>query len=871
MEISEYKYGDPFKFKSLKTFSSDEWMADDTKKYRRVFDRNEISYLRWELRFYNKLFDEEDWETDVEIRVFYIDRDEYKNVCNLKESLNIKKEENEIIHYKNWGTDELGAFWVPGAYEVEAYVNNKKIGEENFFIQDNGIVTNKKNPYFRVVSLKLFSGDENAWENENHRYLRVFNKEKTKFVWVELSIKNKLNTAWKYELFLNFYDEAGNTKAKITRFYDIEAGTKGKIFSHKNAWGNNDVGSWKEGKYRLEVVFMDTLVASLTFKIGNKNIEGVYELNGVNQDAEPTEPTNIEEKDLSLEELMQNVNELVGLENIKNQIKEHVSYIEFLKLRKERGFNDNEQISLHSVLTGNPGTGKTTVVKLLGKIYQKMGLLSKGHIHEVDRADLVGEFIGQTAPRVHKAIDKARGGILFIDEAYSLARSQEDNKDYGREVIEILIKEMSDGEGDIAIMVAGYPNEMKTFMDINPGLKSRFNYNFVFNDYTPDELMAISELAAKKRSVTLAENSKQLIYKILLDAYRDRDKSFGNARYAYSLIDEAKVNLGLRLVKMDNVRDLPTQELSLITEEDIKNIKSLKENNINVSIPIDEDLLKAALNELNKLIGIENIKNEISDTVKLVRYYKETGKDALNQVAKHTVFIGNPGTGKTTVARIISKIYKALGLLERGHLVETSREDLIAGYVGQTALKTKQKIEEAIGGVLFIDEAYSLNDDNNGYGREAIEVILKTMEDRRGDFVIIVSGYPDKMKEFLNSNPGLKSRFDRTLQFYDYKAEVLEKIAISMFKDNELVMTNDTSDFLQSYFNEYYNNKDKNFGNARFVRKIVEKAVKNQNLRMASIESELRTNEIMSQVALEDLLFIKDLNNELPQRRKLGF
>ncbi|NJO89207.1 MAG: AAA family ATPase [Chloroflexia bacterium] len=246
---------------------------------------------------------------------------------------------------------------------------------------------------------------------------------------------------------------------------------------------------------------------------------------------------------------MLNLDELIGLEHVKKQIKEHIDYIEFLKLRKEKGLQDNERISLHSVFTGNPGTGKTTVVKLLGKIYQKMGLLSKGHVHEVDRSDLVGEFIGQTAPKVRENIEKARGGILFIDEAYALVRSKEDSKDYGREVIEVLIKEMSDGPGDIAIMAAGYPKEMQLFTDFNPGLKSRFKYYFHFEDYTPDELIAIADYAAEKRLVKVNPDAKEYINKLLINAYRDRDHTFGNARYAYAIIDEAKMNLGLRLIK----------------------------------------------------------------------------------------------------------------------------------------------------------------------------------------------------------------------------------------------------------------------------------------------------------------------------------
>lgn len=177
---------------------------------------------------------------------------------------------------------------------------------------------------------------------------------------------------------------------------------------------------------------------------------------------------------------------------MKKEVKNHIDYLNFLKLRQERGFQDSERINLHSVFTGNPGTGKTTVVKLLGQIYKSMGLLSKGHVKEVDRSQLIGEYIGQTAPKVKKAIEEAKGGILFIDEAYSLAREADDSKDFGKEAIEVLIKEMSDGSKDLAIMVAGYPHEMEVFLKSNPGMRSRFANYFHFEDYLPDELHSIA-------------------------------------------------------------------------------------------------------------------------------------------------------------------------------------------------------------------------------------------------------------------------------------------------------------------------------------------------------------------------------------------
>jgi len=207
--------------------------------------------------------------------------------------------------------------------------------------------------------------------------------------------------------------------------------------------------------------------------------------------------------------------------------------------------------------------------------------------------------------------------------------------------------------------------------------------------------------------------------------------------------------MGLRIVSNPNFKKLTKKEISTITKEDVQKLVKSKSESL-VEMDIDENLLTESLEKLNSLVGLDYVKNNVTELVKLVRYYREIGKDVLNSFSMHAIFTGNPGTGKTTIARILGKIYKALGLLERGHVIETDREGLIAGYIGQTAIKTKEMIDKAKGGVLFIDEAYGLTDNNqNSYGPEAIEVILKNMEDKRGQFAVIAAGYPDNMHKFL--------------------------------------------------------------------------------------------------------------------------
>ncbi|MBJ8325256.1 AAA family ATPase [Streptococcus pacificus] len=266
-----------------------------------------------------------------------------------------------------------------------------------------------------------------------------------------------------------------------------------------------------------------------------------------------------------------------------------------------------------------------------------------------------------------------------------------------------------------------------------------------------------------------------------------------------------------------------------------------------------EETIEELLENLNQLIGLSEVKQEVNTLVNLLKIKKireERGFKTAN-ISKHLVFLGNPGTGKTTIARLISKIYKQLGILDKGQLVEVDRAGLVAGYVGQTALKTKEKIDEAMGGILFIDEAYTLIKGGSDFGQEAIDTILKAMEDNRENFVVIVAGYPEPMAEFLESNPGLKSRFNKTISFEDYNEEELFEIFELFCRSNDMRLANNAIESFKEYLKQLNENKPKNFANGRTMRNLFERAVSNQANRLAQLV-EITDNEL-NEMTIEDL------------------
>ena len=527
----------------------------------------------------------------------------------------------------------------------------------------------------------------------------------------------------------------------------------------------------------------------------------------------------------SVEEVLAELDSLVGLEEVKSEVRKIVNLAKVNEARRAQGLKV-PPMTYHMVFTGNPGTGKTTVARIVARAFRALGIAKKGQLVETDRSGLVGRYEGETAVKTNAKIDEAIGGILFVDEAYQLVSGE--NDDYGKEAIATLLKRMEDDRDRLIVIAAGYTDEMRDFLDANSGLRSRFPRMIEFADYTAPELAAIFRSMAKKNEFALAPDLDAGLDAAIAKLTAKRDRTFGNARFVRQLFEDATARQATRLAESG---ELDAEALKTLALADL----SAVERKEDIRAPKIEDVLA----ELDSLVGLQPVKDEVRRLVATVRANKlraEKGLENNVTMSYNFVFTGNPGTGKTTVARILGKAFRALGVLERANFVETDRSGLVAKYEGQTAAKTNKLIDSAAGGILFIDEAYQLNQgENDQYGAEAVATLRKRMEDARGSMVVIIAGYKEEMKRFMAINSGLESRFNRTVEFPDYSAKELAEVYRSMAKKAKYRLSDDTERWLLPYISMLTEKRDKNFGNARWARNLFEKSVERQSLRVTEL------------------------------------
>ncbi|MFE5923239.1 right-handed parallel beta-helix repeat-containing protein [Streptomyces sp. NPDC056468] len=523
---------------------------------------------------------------------------------------------------------------------------------------------------------------------------------------------------------------------------------------------------------------------------------------------------------------------LIGLDNVKHQVSTLVNLNQLAERRRRLGM-PVPSMSRHLIFAGPPGTGKTTVARLYGSILADLGVLRSGHLVEVARADLVAQIIGGTAIKTTEAFNSALGGVLFIDEAYTLTPEGASGNDFGREAVDTLLKLMEDHRDDVVVVAAGYSEQMESFLSANPGLASRFTRTIEFGNYAVEELVTITESMCLNHQFELGPLTREAL--AVRFEQMTRDASFGNGRAARAVFEDMVDRQAFRLASM---RDPGENDLTLLLPQDVGDTEAAAVDGSPRNVDGTDDS-PDPMAELEAMVGLGAVKREVTDLVSLLANARQRIAAGLPspRISNHLVFTGPPGTGKTTVARLYSKLLHSLGILPRATLVEVARADLVGQYIGHTAQRTKEVFTSALGGVLFIDEAYTLTPEgsSNDFGREAVDTLLKLMEDHRDEVVVIVAGYTEEMEGFLASNPGLSSRFSKYVQFEDYTTDELVTIVTLHAAASGYECSADTLASLRAYVEAIP--RDRSFGNARLARQLLETMMTSQARRLGGVQS----------------------------------
>lgn len=531
----------------------------------------------------------------------------------------------------------------------------------------------------------------------------------------------------------------------------------------------------------------------------------------------------------------------IGMNPLKEKIK---SIISLVQANKIRNINDMSEppVSLHMIFKGSPGTGKTSAAREIANIMKNLEHLEKGHLVETTPDDM-------RRNGAEAIISKAIGGVLFIDEAYSFF--EKEWEEYSP-AIAVLLKKMEDSRNNMIVIMAGYTNEINHLVQTNPGIASRFPIHIDFPDYTTDEMVQIFQKLCTDNQYTI-DNKALTSIKHILQTSQDFNSphSFGNGRGVRNLFEKTIFNQSLRIVseKLSSPEDI-----AAITEDDV--LLGQK-----VTIDTSPKNIEDMMTPLNELIGLDNIKTDIHDLIHLIHAQKirQSAKLPITDIALHSLFMGPPGTGKTSVARILGRILKDIGFLKKGHVVEVDKEKLTGRYIGWSAKIAAEKFKEAEGGILFIDEAYNLtgshNEKSNSFAEESLNTILKLMEDNRNKVMVICAGYEKEMKQFLKSNSGLESRFPRHLTFKSYKTDEMVSIFKKLCDDNQYKPTPAALKKLGDHLSTMQEDAINKAGNGRYIRNIFEKTMISQSRRITLGTLDVSNTKTLTTITEEDISF----------------
>ena len=501
-----------------------------------------------------------------------------------------------------------------------------------------------------------------------------------------------------------------------------------------------------------------------------------------------------------------------GWGNFKARMEEMLTRCEVGNAREKAGLSKNPP-RLHTALIGNPGTGKTTAVELMAALYHSLGLLDTDHIQTMHVSALATAGINSENDAVSSAVCGAKGGTLVIDGAHELYRTDnKGNYDTESRIVRALVDCLNDPKYDRWMLVlVGEPEGMESLLSSYPDLKKCLTAPIYMEDFKPEELFGMFDLCCNERKIRLSDEARQKLEMFVLHKYNRRGPGFTNAWLVQTLFDEAIIPAMYN--RLRGMRRPSRRKLELVQPEDIPSVGEQQTD---------------AMERLDELIGLATIKTKVRDylfAIRLAQRRMELGLPT-NMPRLHMAFLGNPGTGKTTVAEIIGQVFASWGILSGGRVIRTEKSQMVGQYIGETEFKMTNLLARARGNILFIDEAYQLAEGGEkDHGRIVMNSLLTELGKENLDMVVILAGYTAPMKKLRESNEGIESRFPNVFNFEDYTTDELMEIGRLMIRKQGFTLTDGAADKMRVIIREESDKPSPRFGNGRFVSNLLQNEI----------------------------------------------
>ncbi len=683
--------------------------------------------------------------------------------------------------------------------------------------------------YIQVVGLNLFN--VNSPKDDHEKCLdsismppqTSFAADKLKMLSVAARIKKIQDTYLytKYESFQwSIYDQTG-------RLVDTKIACQENVLEETwicAAFGDFCGQKWEKGAYRIEMKCFGSTVISTCFNVGDIDVQSDYDPKLI-----------IRKSDVIINPIagsaLARLDKLAGLQGVKEKIHSLMNFHKLQSQREAAGL-PTKRPSLHARFLGNPGTGKTTVARLLGQIYKEMGLLSSGHVVLEERKNMIGRYYDSEGQAVENALNRAKGGILLIDEAYNLY-VENDEKDPGRRILEYLLTALADENNrDWMLILAGYPAEMKKMLKSNPGIESRVKEIFEFQDFNVDELIQAAKLYCDDNTYELSEEAHERLKSVITRDLAAKDENFGNARYVNNLMETA-INTRMA-TRLGNIPSPTYDQLVTIEADDIP-ITSEEAERISTE-GFDNVAIDEALKKLDALVGLSKVKSAIHNFVNISRYLHSKGEKIRGKGLLKWNFTGNTGTGKSTVGQILAEILKAMNLIQNSEMTEVKGEEIfnVSDYecneVIRAAVKKSRK------GVLFIDgDAPEFRSSHYRLTSEQIRFKLASLaSENNASGALIISECSSSNLSIAHSlaSNGIYD-FDHTFIFDDYNEDELYEILHQCLEKMNTKVSEEAENILREYIKNLCSNRELSFANARTMKNLSRAIFETVILRMS--------------------------------------